>query len=150
MKKRLSLLLIVVLAFTLLVACTDKEASAETKAEESVAVESSDAAEEDVAEADTNVLIESANNYFANFPDHKNMLNAETDVVDKIIAGEELFILDIRSAEDFAKGHLIGAYNVPYGEVASALDTIPDDQEIYVMCYSGQTSSQIDTKGLDN
>ena len=52
-------------------------------------------------------------------------------------------ILDIRSAEDYAKGHIQGAINVPYGmDVAASLEKIPSDKTVYVYCYSGQTASQ--------
>lgn len=57
--------------------------------------------------------------------------------------GEDAVILDVRSAEDYAAGHVQGAINVPYGvDVAAALDKIPTDKTVYVYCYSGQTASQ--------
>lgn len=56
---------------------------------------------------------------------------------------EDAVILDIRSAEDYAKGHIQGAINVPYGmDVAASLEKIPSDKTVYVYCYSGQTASQ--------
>lgn len=80
--------------------------------------------------------------YFKNLPENKNQLSAAAflaAVEDK----EDAVILDIRSAEDYAKGHIQGAVNVPYGmDVAAALEKIPSDKTVYVYCYSGQTASQ--------
>ncbi|HRX09853.1 MAG TPA: rhodanese-like domain-containing protein, partial [Candidatus Limiplasma sp.] len=40
--------------------------------------------------------------------------------------------------------HLIGAVNVPLGmAVAEKLANIPDDVQVYVYCYTGQTASQV-------
>ena len=61
------------------------------------------------------------NRYFKNLPGNKNQLSAAAflaAVEDK----EDAVILDIRSAEDYAKGHIQGAINVPYGmDVAASL-----------------------------
>ena len=94
-----------------------------------------------VEEETTDVVAQAAMDYFANLPDSKHMAQPE-DVVASVIAGEELFILDIRSAEDYAAGHLAGAYNVPYATVATVLEQLPNDTEILVYCYTGQTASQ--------
>ncbi len=140
MKKLLSIMMILMLALALLTACAPAEEPAE---EPAAPAEEQTPAEEPAEEpaAETDVVAEAALAYFANFPDSKHMANAE-DIVAKVLAGEELFILDIRSAEDYAAGHLKGAYNVPYLEVGNYLEQLPDDVEIFVQCYTGQTSSQ--------
>ena len=80
--------------------------------------------------------------YFANFPDDKHNIKV-ADLFAKMDAGEDMVIIDIRAADDYAAGHLKGAYNLPYGAaVADGLEYIPDDTPVYVNCYSGQTSSQ--------
>lgn len=111
---------------------------AETKAE-SQAETTAEAAKES---AETDVVKEAAMAYFAEFPDDRHMI-VVPDLFTKMDAGEDLFIIDIRRAEDYAQGHLKGAVNIPYGPaVAENLDKIPDDVPVYVNCYSGQTSSQ--------
>ncbi len=57
-------------------------------------------------------------------------------------AGEDIYLLDIRDAKDYAEGHLKGAVNIPYAELAANLEVIPDDKPLWINCYTGQTSSQ--------
>ena len=80
--------------------------------------------------------------YFADFPEDRHMILVP-DLFEKMDAGEDMLIIDIRRPEDYAQGHLKGAVNIPYGpDVAEKLDKIPDDVPVYVNCYTGQTSSQ--------
>ncbi len=54
------------------------------------------------------------------------------------------FILSVRAAEDYAKGHIKGAVNVSVTKLFDPefLSTLPKDREIVVVCYTGQTASQ--------
>lgn len=53
------------------------------------------------------------------------------------------FIMDIRAAADYAKGHIKGAVNVPFAQVFKAenLAKYPMDKQIVVYCYTGHTCS---------
>jgi len=55
------------------------------------------------------------------------------------------FILSVRSPEQYAKGHIPGAVNIPWREVAKEenLAKLPKDRQIVVYCYTGHTGSQI-------
>lgn len=59
------------------------------------------------------------------------------------------YVVDVRKAEDFAKGHIKGAVNVPYGpDVAKNLESIKTngkDKTVVVHCYTGQTAGQVDS-----
>lgn len=57
-----------------------------------------------------------------------NMMIAEDDAP---------YIVSLRSAEDYAKGHIPGAVNIKFSE----LNTLPEDEEILVYCYTGQSAS---------
>lgn len=152
MKKYLSIALCLGLALNLS-ACATKTvqettaapaattaAPAETTAAETTAAQT--AAAETTAAVTTDVVKEAALDYFASFPDDKHMI-VVPDLFTKIDAGEDMIIIDIRKPEDYAQGHLKGAWNIPYGPaVAEALTQIPDDVPVYVNCYTGQTSSQ--------
>jgi len=53
------------------------------------------------------------------------------------------YIIDYRSATDFAAGHITGAVNISLGSMISKIDdgTIPTDKTILNVCYTGQTAS---------
>lgn len=73
--------------------------------------------------------------YF-NFPADKllDLVKAES---------EDYTILSIRKAEDYAKGHIAGAINIPFGKgMQEKFSEIPTDKPVIVYCYTGQTSSQ--------
>jgi len=54
------------------------------------------------------------------------------------------YIISLRSAEDYAKGHIPGAVNMSVKELFSLdnLATIPPDRQVVVVCYTGQTAGQ--------
>jgi rhodanese-related sulfurtransferase len=54
-------------------------------------------------------------------------------------------ILDIRSGDDYALGHIPGAVNVGGGALfdADTLNDLPTDGQVVVYCYSGQTAGQV-------
>jgi rhodanese-related sulfurtransferase len=51
------------------------------------------------------------------------------------------FIVSVRSAEAYALGHIPGAINIPWNQIAKAdnLAKLPTDQPIVVYCYTGHT-----------
>jgi rhodanese-related sulfurtransferase len=51
------------------------------------------------------------------------------------------FILSVRRAEHYALGHVPGAINIPWKEVAAEanLGKLPTDRQIVVYCYTGHT-----------
>lgn len=53
------------------------------------------------------------------------------------------FIIDYRSAADYASGHIRGAVNISLGSLVDKIDdgTIPEGKTILNICYTGQTAS---------
>jgi len=49
-----------------------------------------------------------------------------------------LFVLDVRTPKEYAAGHVPGAVNVPYDQVASQLAEIPKDKDVVLYCKSGR------------
>ena len=135
MKKISALLLVLALMFTFFsVSCAKEEAAAPAAAEKVV---------EKTAEAvvEVNAVEEAALAYFADFPG--NRIIPTDKVMEKMDAGEDFLLLDIRKAADYEKGHLKGAVNAPWGPaIAEALAWLPDDKPVYVNCYTGQTAGQ--------
>ena len=52
------------------------------------------------------------------------------------------FLLDVRTPEEFASGHLDGAANISVQTLAQRLADVPRDQPIVVYCRSGNRSAQ--------
>jgi rhodanese-related sulfurtransferase len=54
------------------------------------------------------------------------------------------YIISLRAAEDYAKGHIPGAVNMSVKELFTLdnLATIPPDGDVVVVCYTGQTAGQ--------
>jgi len=69
-----------------------------------------------------------------------------SDVFDNLTDGNaanDPFIIDYRSATDFADGHITGAMNMPLSDLMSKVadGTVPQNKTILNVCYTGQTSS---------
>ena len=52
------------------------------------------------------------------------------------------FILDVRQPEEWNESHIPGATLIPLGELASRVNEVPQDQEVVVVCRSGNRSQQ--------
>lgn len=57
------------------------------------------------------------------------------------------FILSVRKPEDYAKGHIPGAVNIFYKDIAKPenLAKLPKDRQIVVYCYTGHTGQIVTT-----
>lgn len=89
-----------------------------------------------------NPVADAAKAYFANMPADVYKI-AEKDFAAKVKANEPMYIMDIRTAADYDKGHIKGAVNIPWGEaIAKNLANLPKDKVIMVYCYTGQTAGQ--------
>jgi phage shock protein E len=51
---------------------------------------------------------------------------------------EHLFVLDVRTPQEYADGHVPGAVNVPYDQLASRLAEVPQDKDVVLYCKSGR------------
>jgi rhodanese-related sulfurtransferase len=70
-------------------------------------------------------------------------LPAEISVADAYAKRESgAFILDVRQPDEWNTVHIPGATLVPLGELESRLNEVPRDQEVVVVCHSGNRSKQ--------
>ncbi|MBO0696980.1 MAG: FAD-dependent oxidoreductase [Zavarzinella sp.] len=53
-------------------------------------------------------------------------------------AGGGRFLLDVRTPEEFAAGHIPGAVNIPVDELRARLAEVPRDREVAAYCQVGQ------------
>jgi phage shock protein E len=60
----------------------------------------------------------------------------------EIAGGKKILLLDVRSAEEFASGHIPGARNLPHNEVGDWLrnEDVSRDLAVVVYCESGNRS----------
>ncbi|MGH4051943.1 MAG: rhodanese-like domain-containing protein [Clostridium sp.] len=74
----------------------------------------------------------------------KNYKISEADAKKLVDAKDSgVVFLSVRSAEDFAKGHIAGSTNVAWGKgMQEKFSTLPKDKKIVVYCYTGQTAGQ--------
>ena len=128
MKKTLLVFLVLVTAVSMaFVSCSKEEAVAEKPAVEAAPA--------------VDPVEEAANAYFADFPGSR--IIKEDAFLEKVAAGEEMTILDIRQPDVYAAGHVVGAVNIPWGPaLAEQLSSIPQSGQVFVYCYTGQTAGQ--------
>lgn len=66
------------------------------------------------------------------------------DIFKAISAGDKTyFLVSLQKPEDYAKGHVKGAINIPFSQIAKEtnLKKIPKDKKIVLICYTGHTAS---------
>lgn len=51
-------------------------------------------------------------------------------------------LLDVRTPEEFASGHIAGAQNIAIDTLAQHLGEVPKDQPVIVYCHSGNRSAR--------
>lgn len=91
---------------------------------------------------------EALDNYFSGLKDVKETTYANYKISEDNLAAimdaeEDFYLLSIRSAADFAEGHIQGAENIPWGAgMEKQFSILPTDKKIVVYCYSGQTAGQ--------
>jgi rhodanese-related sulfurtransferase len=49
-----------------------------------------------------------------------------------------LFVLDVRTPDEYAAGYVPGAVNIPHDQLASRLADVPKDREVVIYCRSGR------------
>ncbi len=88
-------------------------------------------------------IAQMAMDYLVNVPGNKHIVQPN-DIMDRLLAGEELYLVDIRRADDYNQGHLRGAVNIPWGTPAiyEMIKHLPTDRTVYTYCYTGQTCGQ--------
>ncbi|MCL4473849.1 MAG: rhodanese-like domain-containing protein [Actinobacteria bacterium] len=101
------------------------------------------------ADADYSTLAAKANAVMAKMPtsgDYANYTIAAGTVNTTITGANKstVFLLDVRAAADYAKGHIDGATNIPLASLfmPENMKLLPKDKKIIVVCYTGNTAAQ--------
>jgi len=76
---------------------------------------------------------------------HGGFVITAADVRTNLVSGASQYIIDTRSATDYAKGHIQGAVNVPVSGLVDHLAAMTPAPSTYativIACYSGQTAA---------
>lgn len=81
--------------------------------------------------------------------------NIDTQEFQKIQSGDNVVVLDVRTAQEVAEGHIEGSenYDVLNGEFMQKVDSFDKDKTYLVYCRSGARSanacSVMDQKGFE-
>ncbi|ANC77834.1 rhodanese-like domain-containing protein [Fictibacillus nanhaiensis] len=51
-------------------------------------------------------------------------------------------LIDVREPEEFKKGHILGARNIPLSQMRQRLKEVRSDQPVYLYCESGFRSAR--------
>lgn len=57
-------------------------------------------------------------------------------------ASADHVLIDVRTPEEFASGHISGAVNIPLDTISTRLAEIPQDRDVVLYCRSGNRSNQ--------
>ncbi len=64
------------------------------------------------------------------------------------------YIIDVRNPGEYERGHLVGAVNIPLGQIRERTAEIPKDRPVYVHCRTSQRSYNaimaLQGRGFDN
>jgi len=86
-------------------------------------------------------VIGQAEKYFAS---ETPFTMAASDVLTVVQSEDPSYqIVSVRGADDYAKGHLAGAINIPWLTIADNLDQLDPNKTIIVYCYTGHTGGEV-------
>ena len=74
----------------------------------------------------------------------QNFENTDVQGFNELIADSNVVVLDVRTATEFAEGHIKGAILIDQGQsdfVEKAMSTLPINKKIAVYCRSGRRSA---------
>jgi rhodanese-related sulfurtransferase len=128
------ILLALLLAMPLLSACGGNKEPATTTPATTPAASSTPSATTPVAVKSELDVVKAA---VADYLTHMAPNIKAADLQMMIAEGDAPYIVSLRSAEDYAKGHIPGAVNMKFSDLA----TLPKDKDIVVYCYTGQSAS---------
>lgn len=69
---------------------------------------------------------------------------------------ENLYILDVRSIEEYAEGHVPGAINIPHDSIQARMSSLPQDKDETVVLYcrtgrkAGLAAKELESMGYSN
>ncbi len=90
------------------------------------------------------VLSAAGDTYFTAYTTPDTSASPNITIADLLVlinSDDPPYIIDFRSAEDYAAAHIKGAINMALTDLDDNIDTLPTDQLIVNVCYTGQNAS---------
>ncbi|MEH7331772.1 sulfurtransferase TusA family protein [Neobacillus drentensis] len=84
-----------------------------------------------------------------NEKNHPNVINNE-ELEKKLNANENIVVVDVREAAEFAFNHIPNAISIPLGELEDRLNELNKQDPIFVVCRSGNRSDLAAQKLTEN
>ena len=70
------------------------------------------------------------------------LVNVDPNAAVKLINNDAV-VLDLRSAEAFGRGHIVGAHNVPLDQIDARLETLDRKKTVVTVCDAGMSSGKV-------
>lgn len=141
-RKSLMSLLVLALAVSLVFTLAGCGGKTETPVDKPAATNTAPAEQQQGSEASK--IIEAANTYLTSERVKTPTVNA-SDIYNNVVMGgdQSYFLVSLQKPEDYAKGHVKGAINIPYAKIAKkeSLEKLPKDKKLVLICYTGHTAS---------
>lgn len=78
----------------------------------------------------------------------KPKFDIRVEQVKQDLLDKDVYLLDVRTVEEYQEGHLHGAHLIPVDQLENRIQEIPKDKPIYVYCRSGQRAKSAKSKLL--
>ncbi len=86
-------------------------------------------------EIENQALFTMLDDYLSNLPDGFNAMKA--DSVNVALVEGTPFLIDLRPAKDYDEGYIAGAVNIPFEELFTRLNELPEDKNTQIILYCG-------------
>ncbi|WP_404331268.1 sulfurtransferase TusA family protein [Mesobacillus maritimus] len=80
---------------------------------------------------------------------HPNVISNE-ELEGKLKGNNNVVVLDVREAAEYAFNHIPNAISIPMGELEDRMTELTKDQEIYIVCRTGSRSDLAAQKLTEN
>ncbi|MGR6429208.1 rhodanese-like domain-containing protein [Lactobacillus acidophilus] len=65
---------------------------------------------------------------------NSNLISLSIPELRNKIKKEDIYIIDLRSKDEFDTGHLPGAHNIPFNKIDDEMNKLPRDREMVIYC----------------
>jgi rhodanese-related sulfurtransferase len=134
MKKIIYAVCIIVISIFVLTSCSERAADPAIPAEQTPVAPEKGQESEAVQPAETELEIEEE------IKAAEIIQISPEEAYQMIMEDEDVFLLDVRTQEEYEEGYIEGATLIPVSDLAGRLDEVPKDKKIVIYCRTGNRS----------